>query len=136
MSRMSEKLIKTSSVFLLCFILTFYSISKSYGKTENEKIQNWIEGIPILPTLIENKKDVVEFDSSNGKIISISFDIKSSSKKQIFSFYKKFFKEKKWYKDKNENVWKIKSKSVKNKIFKIENIENNILIIKIIIENF
>ena len=48
---MSEKLIKTSSVFLLCFILTFYSISKSYGKTENEKIQNWIEGIPILPTL-------------------------------------------------------------------------------------
>ena len=133
---MSEKLIKTSSVFLLCFILTFYSISKSYGKTENEKIQNWIEGIPILPTLIENKKDVVEFDSSNGKIISISFNIKSLSKKQIFSFYENFFKEKKWDKDKNENVWKIKSKSVKNKIFKIENIENNTLIIKIIVENF
>ena len=136
MSRMSEKLIKTSSFFLLCFILAFYSISKSYGKVDNKKIQNWIEGIPILPTLIENKKDVVEFDSSNGKIISISFDIKSSSKKQIFSFYKNFFKEKKWDKDKNENVWRIKSKSVKNKIFKIENIENNILIIKIIIENF
>ena len=133
---MSEKLIKTSSLFLLCFILAFYFICKSYGKVDNKKIQNWIEGIPILPTLIENKKDVVEFDSSNGKIISISFDIKRSSKKQIFSFYKNFFKEKKWDKDKNENIWRIKSKSVKNKIFKIENIENNILIIKIIIENF
>ena len=133
---MSEKLIKTSSFFLLCFILAFYSISKSYGKVDNKKIQNWIEGIPILPTLIENKKDVVEFDSSNGKIISISFDKKNLSKKQIFSFYSDFFEEENWKKHETEYVWEITSKRFKKKIFKIENFEDNLLKIKIIVENF
>ena len=81
MSRMSKKIIKILSFFLLCFILSFNSTSQSSEKVDNFKIKNWIENIPILPSLIENKKDVVEFDSSNGKIISISFDIENLSKK-------------------------------------------------------
>ena len=102
----------------------------------NFKIQNWIENIPILSSLIENRKDVVEFDSSNGKIISISFYTKNLSKKQIFSFYSDFFEEKKWKKYENENVWETKNKRVKKKIFKIENFEDSILKFKIIVENF
>ena len=135
MSRMSKKLINTVA-FLLCLNLLLYSVSQSSEKVDNFKIQNWIEDIPILPSLIERKRDVVEFDSSNGKIISISFDIKSLSKKQIHSFYRKFFKEKKWKKEENRNVWETKSKSFKKKIFKIENFTNNILKINIIVENF
>ena len=131
MPRMSKKLINRLAFFLLCFSLSFYSISQS-----SEKVDNWIENIPILASLIENKKDVVEFDSSNGKIISISFDIKSLSKKQIHSFYREFFKEKKWKKEENKNIWETKSKSFKKKIFKIENFTNDILKINIIIENF
>ena len=140
MSRMSKKLINKLAVFLFCLTLSFYSIiqspSQSSEKVDNFKIQNWIEDIPILPSLIERKRDVVEFDSSNGKIISISFDIKSLSKKQIHSFYREFFKEKKWKKEENRNVWETKSKSFKKKIFKIENFTNNILKINIIVENF
>ena len=133
---MSKKLANKFSFFLLCFILSFYSTSQSADNIDNFKIQNWIENIPILSSLIENKKDVVEFDSSNGKIISISFDAKNLSKKQIFSFYSDFFEKKKWQKYKTENVWELKSKRFKKKIFKIENFEDNILKIKIIIENF
>ena len=136
MSRMSKKITHKFSFFLLCFILSFYSTSQSADNIDNLKIQNWIENIPILSSLIENKRDVVEFDSSNGKIISISFDTKNLSKKQIFSFYSDFFEEKKWQKYENENVWETKNKRFKKKIFKIENFEDNILKIKIIVENF
>ena len=136
MSRMSKKLTNKFSFFLLCFILSFYSTSQSADNIDNFKIQNWIENIPILSSLIENKRDVVEFDSSNGKIISISFDTKNLSKKQIFSFYSDFFEEKKWKKYETENVWEIKNKRFKKKIFKIENFEDNILKFKIIVENF
>ena len=133
---MSKKLINKFSFFLLCFILLFYSTSQSADNIDNLKIQNWIENIPILSSLIENRRDVVEFDSSNGKIISISFDAKKLSKKQIFSFYSNFFLEKKWEKNENENVWETKNKTFKKKIFKIENFEDNVLKIKIIVENF
>ena len=136
MSKMSKKLINKFSFFLLCFILSFHSTSQSADNIDNLKIQNWIENIPILSSLIENKRDVVEFDSSNGKIISISFGTKNLSKKQIFSFYSNFFEEKKWKKNENENVWEIKNKAFKKKIFKIENFEDNMLKIKIIVENF
>jgi hypothetical protein len=133
---MSKKLINKFRFFLLCFILLFYSTSQSAENIDNFKIQNWIENIPILSSLIENKRDVVEFDSSTGKIISISFDTKNLSKKQIFSFYSDFFEEKKWKKYENENVWETKNKRFKKKIFKIENLEDNILKFKIIVENF
>ena len=133
---MSKKLTSKFSFFLFCFIVSFYSTSKAADNIDNFKIQNWIENIPILSNLIENKRDVVEFDSSNGKIISISFDTKNLSKKQIFSFYSNFFEEKKWKKSENENVWETGNKAFKKKIFKIENFEDNILKIKIIVENF
>ena len=133
---MSKKLINKFSFFLLFFILSFYSTSQSADNTDNFKIENWIENIPILSSLIENKRDVVEFDSSNGKIISISFDTKNLSKKQIYSFYSNFFEKKKWQKNETENVWKIKNKRFKKKIFKIQNFDDNILKIKIIVENF
>ena len=136
MSRMSKKLTNKFRFFLLCFILSFYSTSQSAENIDNFKIQNWIENIPILSSLIENKRDVVEFDSSTGKIISISFDTKNLSKKQIFSFYSNFFEQKKWQKNETENVWEIKNKRFKKKIFKIENFGDNILKIKIILENF
>ena len=133
---MSKKLINKFRFFLLCFILSFYSTSQSANNIDDFKIQNWIENIPILSSLIENKRDVVEFDSSNGKIISISFDTKNLLKEQIFSFYINFFEEEKWKKNENENVWEIKNKTFKKKIFKIENFEDNVLKIKIIVENF
>ena len=136
MSRMSKKLTNKFSFVLLCFILSFNSTSQSADNIDNFKIQNWIENIPILSSLIENKRDVVEFDSSTGKIISISFDTKNLSKKQIFSFYNNFFEEKKWKKNENENVWETKNKRFKKKIFKIENFEDNIFKFKIIVENF
>ena len=136
MSRMSKKLTNKLSFFLVCFVFSYHSASQSADNIDNSKIQNWIENIPILSSLIENKRDVVEFDSSNGKIISISFDKKNLSKKQIFSFYSDFFEEKKWKKHETENVWETKSKSFKKKIFKIDNLEDNILKIKIIVENF
>ena len=136
MSGMSKKLTNKFSFFLLCFILSFYSTSQSSEKVDELKIQKWIENIPILSILVDNKTDVVEFDSSNGKIISISFKIKDTSKKQIFSFYKEFFEEKKWKKDPAKNLWETNGKRFKKKIFKIKNFENNTLIIKIIVENF
>ena len=130
---MSKKLTNKFSFFLLCFILSFYSTSQSADNVDNFKIQNWIENIPILSSLIENKRDVVEFDSSNGKIISISFNTKNLSKKQIFSFYSNYFEEKKWQKYETENIWETKNKRFKKKIFKIENFKDNILKFKIIV---
>ena len=134
MSRMSKKLI--NKPYFLLFIFLFHSISQSSEKTDKFKTQNWIENIPILSSLIENKRDVVEFDSSNGKIISISFHSNRLSKKKINSFYKDFFEKKNWVKVKDKNVWETTSKRFKKKIFKIENVNDNLLIIKIIVENF
>ena len=136
MSRMSKKLTNKFHFVLLCFILLFCSTSQSADNINNFEIQSWIENIPILSSLIENRRDVVEFDSSNGKIISISFNTKNLSKKKIYSFYSDFFEEKKWKKYENKNVWETKNKSFKKKIFKIENFEDNILKFKIIVENF
>ena len=136
MSRLSKKLTNKFSFLLICFILLFYSTSQSSEKVDELKIQKWIENIPILSILIDNKTDVVEFDSSNGKIISISFEIKDKSKKQIISFYEEFFEEKKWKKDPSKNLWETNGKTFKKKIFKIENLEINTLVLKIIVENF
>ena len=61
MSRMSKKLINKFSFLLFCFMLFFYSISKSSEKIDKFENQNLIEDIPFLPSLIENKRDVVEF---------------------------------------------------------------------------
>ena len=133
---MSKKLINKLSFLLLCLILLYYSVSQSAEKTGNVKIQSWIEDVPILTSLIENRKDVVEFDSSNGKIISISFDNKGLSKNQILSFYNDFFKKSNWEKLKDKSVWEIKSKRFKKKVFNIENVEDKYLKIKIILENF
>lgn len=136
MSSMSKIITNKLSFFLLCLIFFIPSISQSSQKLDNFKNYNWIEDIPFLSSLIENKSDVVEFDSSNGKIISISFNVKNLSKKQIFLHYSKFFEEKNWYKYDNKYIWEMKSKRFKKKIFKIENFHDNILTIKIIIENF
>ena len=133
---MSKKLNNVISSISLLFILSFQSISQSSENIDKVQIENWIEDVPILKSLVKNKKDVVEFDSSNGKIISISFDNKGLPKNQIFSFYKEFFEDNNWEKHKDKSVWEIKSKRFKKKVFKIENIENNNLKIKIIIENF
>ena len=133
---MSKKITNKLSFFWLCFVLSLYSSSQPAYSSDNSKIQNWVENIPILSSLLESKRDVIEFDSSNGKIISISFDTKNLLKKQIFSFYSDFFEEKKWKKHETENVWETKSKRFKKKIFKIENLEDNTLKIKIIVENF
>ena len=136
MPSMSKKLISNFYFLLLCFFLLFCSISKSYTKADNFKNQNFIEEIPFSQNLIENKIDAVEFDSSNGKIILISFDVKNLSKKQIYTFYRDFFEEKKWKKYENKSVWEIRNERFKKKIFKIENFEGNIFTIKIIVENF
>ena len=52
---MSKKLTNKFSFFLLCFILSFYSTSQSAENIDNFEIQNWIENIPILSSIIENK---------------------------------------------------------------------------------
>ena len=119
MSSMSKKLISNFYFLLLCFVLLFFSISKSYAKADNFKNQNFIEEIPFSKNLIESKIDAVEFDSSNGKIISISFDIKNLSKKKIFSFYKDFFEKKKWVKDENKNVWETRGERFKKRFLKL-----------------
>ena len=136
MSKMSKTLIYKLNFFLLLFILSFHSISQSSEKVANFKIENWIEGLPVLKSLVDNKKDVVEFDSSNGKIISIAFSSNNVQIEQIISFYKNYFKNNNWQKYKDENIWELKSERFKKKIFKIENIEDNNLTVKIIIENF
>ena len=87
---MSKTLIHRLIFLFLLFILSFHSISQSSEKVANFKIENWIEGLPVLKSLVDNKKDAVEFDSSNGKIISIAFSSKNVQIEQIISFYKKF----------------------------------------------
>ena len=111
MSGMSKKLTNKFSLLLICFILLFYSTSQSSEKVDELKIQKWIENIPILSILVDNKTDVVEFDSSNGKIISISFKIKDTSKKQIFSFFTKNFLKKKMEK-RPKNLWETKKQKI------------------------
>ena len=136
MSKMSKTLIHRLIFLFLLFILSFHSISQSSEKVANFKIENWIEGLPVLKSLVDNKKDVVEFDSSNGKIISIAFSSKNVQIEQIISFYKNYFKNNNWQKYKDENIWELKSERFKKKVFNIENVEDKYLKIKIILENF
>ena len=136
MSSMPKKIIKKLTLLIFSFLFFFYSISLCMSNEEDLKIESWIDDIPILASLIENQNDVVEFDSSNGKIISISFDSKNLSKQPIYSFYEEFFKNKNWEKNEDKNLWVKKTKTIKKKTVKIENIEEEILTIKIITENF
>ena len=93
--------------------------------------------------LLETCDNLISLDVNSTPKISSPFIaclpslfFKNLSKNQIFSFYRDFFEEKKWKKDENKNFWEIRNKGFKKKIFKIENFEDNILKIKIIVENF
>ena len=92
MSTMSKKLINVLSFILLLITLSFQSISQSSETLDKVQIENWIEDVPILYSLVKNKRDVVEFDSSNGKIISISIDSKGLQKVKFYYFTMIFLK--------------------------------------------
>ena len=53
MSRMSKKLINVLSCILLLFILSFQSISQSSETLDKVQIENWIEDVPILNSLVK-----------------------------------------------------------------------------------
>ena len=80
MSKMSKKLINKFSFFLLCFILSFYSSSQSSDNIDKFKIQNWIENIPILPILIENKrfrKKIFKIENFEDNILKIKIIVEN-----------------------------------------------------------
>ena len=80
----------------------FFYVANSHAKKFSDLI--WIEEIPIFSDIIVNKKDAIEFDSSDGKIIIIQVDLVKSIRSDIYNFYENFFKSKKWINvEKNKN---------------------------------
>ena len=136
MCKLSKKLKIILSVMTLVFILFILTIKNSLSNDNNLKIITLIEEIPILSNLVPNKSDVVEFDSLNGKIITMVFDIRLVSKSKIYSFYENYFKQERWKRINNDHVWEKKIRDFRKKIFKIEFLNNETLQLKIITENF
>ena len=136
MFKMPNILIKIVKDFLIFFIIILSFLNHSFSHDNNFKINNWIEGIPIFSNLIESKKDVIEFDSSSGKIITITFDDIGLDKKKIYKFYLNYFKKLNWKKIAEKNVWEKEILGLRKKTFKIVSLKDDTLLFKIITENF
>ena len=136
MCKLSKKLKILLSLVSLVFILFSLTTKNSLSNDNNLKIIALIEEIPILSDLVPNKSDVVEFDSLNGKIITMVFDIRLISKSKIYSFYENYFKQERWKRINGDHVWEKKIRDFRKKIFKIEFLNNETLQVKIITENF
>ena len=136
MYKLSKKLINTFSVLILISIFFILTTKNSLSNDSNLKIFGVIEDIPILSDLVPNKSDVVEFDSLNGKIITMVFQSRLMSKRKVYSFYENYFKQEKWKRINSGHVWEKKIRDVAKKTFKIEFLNNETLQLKIITENF
>ncbi len=120
--------------YFLTLLCLFFYVANSHAKKFSDLI--WIEEIPIFSDIIVNKKDAIEFDSSDGKIIIIQVDLVKSIRSDIYNFYENFFKSKKWINvEKNKN-WEKKISKLTKKSFIIENIDHDTLTFKIITQNF
>ena len=135
MCKLSKRLTNTLGILILVFISLILSTKNSLTNDSNLKIFGLIEEIPILSDLVPNKSDVVEFDSLNGKIITIVFDSRLVSKPKIYSFYENYFKQERWKRINSDHVWEKKIKDIRKKTFKIEFLNNETLQLKIITEN-
>ena len=120
--------------YLLILVILVINIKDARSNKFSDFI--WIEDIPIFSKVIINKKDAIEFDSSDGKIIIIYINSNKSLKSELFKFYNKFFKERKWINKKKDQTWEKKISKSTKKSFSIKSSENSNLILKIITQNF
>ena len=120
--------------YLLILVILVANIKDARSNKFSDLI--WIEDIPIFSKVIINKKDAIEFDSSDGKIIIIHIDSNKSLKSELFKFYNKFFKDHKWINKKKGQTWEKKISKSTKKSFSIKSSENSNLILKIITQNF
>ena len=120
--------------YLLILVILVTNIKDAGSNMFSDFI--WIEDIPIFSKVIINKKDAIEFDSSDGKIIIIHIDSNKSLTSELFKFYNKFFKERKWINKKKDQTWEKKISKSTKKSFSIKGSGNSTLVLKIITQNF
>ena len=118
--------------YLLILVILVTNIKDAGSNMFSDFI--WIEDIPIFSKVIINKKDAIEFDSSDGKIIIIHIDSNKSLTSELFKFYNKFFKERKWINKKRTKLGR-KDIEITKKTFRSK-VVNSTLVLKIITQNF
>ena len=124
-------------------IIIFFTVFCSHLSIANSKIENitsigLIDKIPIFSKIYINKKDSSDFDSKQGKILILNFELKSKHEKEMKDFYKNYFKNTDWILlKKNENLIYFENKSKHtHKKFIIRRYLKTFWNLNFIVENF
>ena len=128
---------KNFAFIFFLFIAPF--IAKAENITYKNETLDWIENIPIFPKLIIDKKNTVEFDSVQGKILVAPFFVNNEDITLMKKFYNNFFKNSKWIRiDYSSDIflWEKKLSEFSKRKFSVK--KNNVKSwsLNFVVENF
>ena len=129
-------MIKTTTIIILTVF--FSNILYAKTKSSNLMILDAIDKIPIFSKINIKTKDTSEFDSKDGKILIINFEMKKKYENEMKIFYENFFKNTNWVLvNKNNNLiyFEKKVKHTQKKLL-IRRLSNNLWYLNLIVENF
>ena len=130
---------KVHKIIIIIFLTVFLS-NFSLGKSQVDNLRTIesIDNIPIFSRIYIKQRDSSDFDSKQGKILILNFELKQKYESEMLNFYKNFFKNTDWILLKiNGNLIHFENKRKhNNKKFIIRRNSNNFWNLNYIVENF
>ncbi len=125
-------------IIFIIFLTVFYSSLSLAHSNNNLTLIDSMDKIPIFSKIHINKQDSSDFDSKQGKILILNFELKSKYEKEMRDFYKNFFKNTDWILlKKNESVIHFENnRKHTHKKFIIRRHLKNLWNLNFIVENF
>lgn len=128
---MFKKKISLSAILIIIFMSSKVVHSTSLNKM-------LVEDVPIHSSIIIDKSNTVEFDSTDGKLIVIPFTIKTENIQKMKNFYNNYFDRNDWVKKQNkyEFEWEKKISISTKKIFFLKKKSNQVWTLNFVVVNF
>ena len=128
-------MIKATIILFLTFI---YSDVFAQSNLSNVYTIDSLDKIPIFSKMDLIRKDTSQFDSKDGKILIINFEMKRKHEIEMINFYKDFFKNTDWklINKNNDLIYFEKKIKQTHKKLSIRRQSNNLWNLNLIVENF
>ena len=126
----------TKKISLLAILIITFLSPKVVHSTSLNKM--FIEDIPIHSSIIIDKSNTVEFDSTDGKLIVVPFTIKTENIIKMKNFYNNYFDKNDWIKKKikYEFEWEKKISTSTKKVFFLKKKSNQVWTLNFVVVNF